>query len=70
MESASVNPYQNLFKELKVGDTTYNYYDLQGLNDERLKTLPYSIRVLLESAIRNCDDFSVKKADIETILGW
>lgn len=33
-------------------------------------SLPYSIRVLLESAIRNCDDFSVKENDIETILNW
>lgn len=33
-------------------------------------TLPYSIRVLLESAVRNCDDFSVKEQDIETILNW
>lgn len=33
-------------------------------------SLPYSIRVLLESAVRNCDDFSVKEQDIETILNW
>jgi aconitate hydratase len=26
--------------------------------------------VLLESAVRNCDEFSVKKQDIETILSW
>ena len=32
--------------------------------------LPYSIRVLLESAIRNCDDFEVKAADVEKILAW
>ena len=32
--------------------------------------MPYSIRVLLESAVRNCDDFSVKEADIEKILDW
>ena len=32
--------------------------------------LPYSIRVLLESAVRNCDDFSVKENDIESILDW
>jgi aconitate hydratase len=32
--------------------------------------LPYSIRVLLESALRNCDEFSVKKADVEKILNW
>ena len=36
----------------------------------RTASLPYSIRVLLESAIRNCDDFSVKENDIETILNW
>ena len=32
--------------------------------------LPFSIRVLLESAIRNLDEFTVKSADIETILDW
>jgi len=64
------NPFQNLYKELKSGDKTYHYYDLQGLNDARLEKLPYSIRVLLESAVRNCDEFAVKKSDIETILNW
>lgn len=32
--------------------------------------LPFSIRVLLESAVRNCDDFQVKKQDVEKILDW
>jgi aconitate hydratase len=32
--------------------------------------LPYSIRVLLESAIRNCDNFQVTKDDIENIVDW
>lgn len=32
--------------------------------------LPYSIRILLESAIRNCDNFQVKKEDVEKILDW
>jgi len=32
--------------------------------------LPYSIRILLESAIRNCDNFQVKKEDVEKILAW
>lgn len=26
--------------------------------------------MLLESAVRNCDDFSVKEADVENILNW
>ncbi len=36
----------------------------------RADTLPYSIRYLLESAIRNCDNFQVLKADVEKILDW
>lgn len=32
--------------------------------------LPYSIRILLESAIRNCDNFQVKKEDVEKIADW
>lgn len=32
--------------------------------------LPYSIRILLESAIRNCDNFQVTKADVEKIIDW
>jgi aconitase A len=35
-----------------------------------VETLPYSVRVLLESAVRNCDDFSVKESDVEKILDW
>jgi len=32
--------------------------------------LPFSIRVLLESAVRNCDGFLVKREDVESILDW
>jgi len=35
------------------------FYKLPALGDSRLETLPYSIRVLLESAVRNCDEFNV-----------
>lgn len=33
-------------------------------------TLPYSIKILLESAVRNCDNFQVMKEDVEKILDW
>lgn len=32
--------------------------------------LPYSIRILLESAIRNCDNFQVTVDDVEKIIDW
>jgi len=62
-----------------------DYYNLPALGDSRLgklkhsfsvnpycllEKLPYSIRVLLESAVRNTDDFSVKESDVERILDW
>ena len=40
------------------------------INPFLLDRLPYSIRVLLESAVRNCDEFHVTKKDVETILDW
>lgn len=35
-----------------------------------LDQLPYSIRVLLESAVRNCDNFHVLEKDVQSILAW
>lgn len=32
--------------------------------------MPVSIKVLLEAAVRNCDNFSIKPADIDKILNW
>lgn len=64
------NPFDVIRKELTLDGKTYHYYSLKDLQDSRFDNLPYSIRVLLESGVRNCDEFSVKKQDIETILNW
>lgn len=32
--------------------------------------LPYSIRILLESAMRNCDGFQVTTENVYSILDW
>jgi len=66
----SENPYGSLLKSLTVGTNTYKYYSLTDLKDKRVEKLPYSIRVLLECAIRNCDEFKFKKRDVERILDW
>lgn len=67
--SALNNPFAKNYKQLKVDGKGYNYYSLPELNDARLEKLPFSVRVL-ESAVRNCDEFNVKKADVEKILAW
>ncbi|XP_024384493.1 putative aconitate hydratase, cytoplasmic [Physcomitrium patens] len=69
---ASKNPFSNLVTDLpKASGGSYGqYYSLVKLNDPRVDELPYSIRYLLESAIRNCDNFQVLEADVEKILDW
>lgn len=45
-------------------------YTMYILNFYLTDKLPFSIRVLLESAVRNCDNFQVTKTDVEKILDW
>eukprot|EP00002_Diphylleia_rotans_P014017 TRINITY_DN272_c0_g1_i1.p1 TRINITY_DN272_c0_g1~~TRINITY_DN272_c0_g1_i1.p1 ORF type:complete len:894 (-),score=207.88 TRINITY_DN272_c0_g1_i1:148-2829(-) len=67
---ASTNPFAATRRDLNVDGQTYHYYSLSDLNDARVAKLPYSIRILLESAVRNCDGFQVEKHHVETILNW
>ena len=50
---------------------SHKYYDLEQLiSPEKYNRLPYSVRVLLESAVRNCDNFQVSEADVQSIVEW
>eukprot|EP01018_Ginkgo_biloba_P019788 Gb_03771 [translate_table: standard] len=69
---ATENAYKDILTSLpKPGGGEYGkFYSLTALNDPRTDKLPYSVRILLESAIRNCDNFQVTKDDVEKILDW
>ncbi|KAL6954666.1 aconitate hydratase [Sarracenia purpurea var. burkii] len=69
---ASENPFKGIFTSLpKPGGGEFGkFYSLPALNDPRIDKLPYSIKILLESAIRNCDNFQVTTADVEKIIDW
>ena len=56
-------------RELEVGGA---YYARSALDDAGISTkhLPYSIRVLLEGALRNCDGFLIREEDVKAIAGW
>ncbi|XP_069818181.1 cytoplasmic aconitate hydratase [Dendropsophus ebraccatus] len=64
------NPFQHLVEPLNPEDPNKKFFNLHKLNDPRYVRLPFSIRVLLESAIRNCDEFLVKSKDVDNILNW
>ncbi len=62
----------NIQKSLKLEGKTLTYFSLPELEKQghNIKKLPFSIRILLENALRNYDGFSVTKEHIETLLNW
>nr|XP_012222975.1 PREDICTED: cytoplasmic aconitate hydratase-like isoform X3 [Linepithema humile] len=66
---AGINPYKHLLKPIKIESKECQYYDV-GSFGTKYDKLPFSIRILLESAVRNCDGFQVTKSDVEKILDW
>ena len=72
METKEVNSY-NSRGQLDVGDATYQIFRLQSLEEtgiSRLARLPFSIKILLENLLRNEDNRSVRKEDIEAVARW
>jgi aconitate hydratase len=56
---------------LDVGDTEYEIFRLDALQERfDVARLPYSIKVLLENALRLEDGESVTSKDVETIASW
>ncbi len=63
--------FQNI-KTFKVNGKEYHYYSLKELEKQGypISRLPVSIRVILESLIRNLDGKEVHEKDIENLLKW
>ena len=59
----------NTKRQLSIGG---DYYSISGLDDNGIDTshLPYSIRILLEGALRGNDGFLVTEQDVRNIAGW
>ncbi|KFV18918.1 Cytoplasmic aconitate hydratase [Tauraco erythrolophus] len=64
------NPFVRIVEPLDPKQPLKKFFNLSKLEDVRYARLPFSIRVLLEAAIRNCDEFLVKTGDVENILNW
>src|SRR5688572_4693041 len=58
---------------LKVGDKQYTIYRLDALEKAGLadlKRLPFSIRIVLEAALRQCNDQEITQQDVRNIAAW
>ena len=42
--------------------------ETQGIG--KISRLPVSIRIVLESVLRNCDGLKVRRKDVETLANW
>jgi aconitate hydratase len=54
-------------RELKVGNESYHIFDISKLD---AKTLPYSLKILLENLLRTEDGANVTSSHIQSILDW
>jgi aconitate hydratase len=56
---------------LRVGDQTYEIYNLRKLNEQYpVARLPGSLKILLENLLRYEDGKTVTRDDIEALAGW
>jgi aconitate hydratase len=68
-----MNDFFNARDVLKVGDRQYVIYRLDALENAgltRLQRLPFSIRIVLEAALRQCNDKEITQTDVRNIAAW
>ena len=67
---------QDFFKSrdvLSVGNKKYTIYRLDALEKAgltKLDRLPFSIRIMLEAALRQCNDREITQEDVRNIAAW
>ncbi len=59
-------------RTLTIEGKELTYFSLPELQNQghNMDKLPFSIRILLENALRNYDGFAITKENIETLLHW
>src|SRR5690625_3587635 len=57
---------------LTVGDESYRIFKLDAVNTPGadVKTLPYSLKILLENLLRTENGIDIRKEDIEALAAW
>ena len=65
---------ENTLKELNIDGKKFCFHSLQQLQlhdgFQGIKTLPFSIKILLEQALRRLDNYKVRKEDIKNLANW
>lgn len=64
--------YLGIKKELQLNNSKLAFYSLKALRDKgyAIDQLPFSIRILLENALRNYDNYITTQEHVNTLLNW
>jgi len=59
-------------EEFKINNKIYRYFSLPDLKKQGydISKMPISLRIIMESMIRNLDEKSIKSSEIENLLKW
>ncbi|MBX3047128.1 MAG: aconitate hydratase AcnA [Anaerolineales bacterium] len=63
----------NTRSTLTVGPKTYTFYSLRKLEAAgltRLDKLPFSMRIMLEAALRGCNNVDILEQDVRNLAAW
>ncbi len=60
----------NTRQDLTVNDKVYEIFNLNLIEDEKVRTLPYSLKILLENLLRFEDGINIKESDIKALINW
>ncbi|MBS5909111.1 MAG: aconitate hydratase AcnA [Paenibacillus macerans] len=69
----SANDFNSAARTLEVGGKSYRYFNLQSLEEQglgKISKLPFSIKVLLEAAVRQFDGRAITQEHVKQIAGW
>ena len=72
MSHNSSDPF-NAKTTLQTPSGPVQIYQLEKLEKEgmgKINRLPFSIKVLIESVLRNCNDTEITKDDVKNVAGW
>ncbi len=63
------NPFSSTLSLLNAPGGTIQYYDINALGPQ-VASLPISIKIMLEQALRQCDNFEITATDVKRIANW
>ena len=73
MKATKLNPFSGARGVLDTGSGKTNFYSLAELSKQAgtsIDQLPFSMKVLLEAALRQCDGFEITQDDVLNVARW